>query len=107
MIGSWYADADYWSMAGTVAPEVVTLDVELHSGRTLRVDIDRQRHVFVLFSRTPLRVKVIRADAGRALSITCKPDEEEEEEDGFGLAGLLCSSRSGSRRSLTEGRVVR
>jgi hypothetical protein len=88
LIGAWYADADYWYFAGTVAPEISALDVELRNGRRLRVEVDSTSRVFALFSRSELAIKRVRPDAGTKATITCVMEDEED------LAGFLnCSGR--------------
>jgi hypothetical protein len=87
LLGSWSASADYWHVAGTTAPEITRLAVELDSGRTLDVPVDPDSHVFALFSRTPLRVTRVVPDAGDTASIECEPDET----DGYGITYLNCS----------------
>lgn len=86
-LGSWYADSDYWYFAGTVAPEISALDVELKNGSTIRVEVDPVSKVFTLFSRDGLRIEEVRPDAGGKASITCVVENDQDFAAGF----LNCS----------------
>jgi hypothetical protein len=89
----WSAAAEYWSMIGTAAPEISSLRVELDDGEATEVHVDPTTHVFALFSRGPLSIDRVVADAGDSASIECEPQEN----DGYGISYLSCSGVVGRR----------
>jgi hypothetical protein len=80
-------DADYWSMLGTAAPEISSLQIELNDGEIIDVPVDPASHVFALFSHAPLTIDKVIPDAGSIASIECEP----EEDDGYGGSHLNCA----------------
>lgn len=87
LLGDWSESADYWHIIGTAAPNISSLSVELDNGGTIDVPVEPTSHVFVLFSREPLSVRLVVPDAGDAASIRCLPDMT----DGYGITDLSCS----------------